>query len=102
MCSSDLTLTVAGDSIDTQLLKLIEERYPQANVTVFMVREWKEKHSFVGNAPGPVVVTAPVKGVPTEQIDAAFLCTYQRAQEFFSHRRDNGLTGRMAAVIQPS
>jgi rod shape-determining protein MreB len=60
------TLTVAGDSIDTQLLKLIEERYPQANVTVFMVREWKEKHSFVGNAPGPVVVTAPVKGVPTE------------------------------------
>ncbi len=60
------TLTIAGDSIDTQLLKLIEERYPQANVTVFMVREWKEKHSFVGEAPGPVVVTAPVKGVPTE------------------------------------
>src|SRR6185503_18890201 len=60
------TLTLAGDSIDTQLLKLIEERYPQANVTVFMVRDWKEKHSFVGNAPGPVVVTAPVKGVPSE------------------------------------
>jgi rod shape-determining protein MreB and related proteins len=60
------TLTIAGDSIDTQLLKLIEERYPQANVTVFMVREWKEKHSFVGEAPGPIVVTAPVKGVPTE------------------------------------
>src|SRR5216684_5329986 len=31
------TLTIAGDSLDTQLLKLIEERYPQANVTVFMV-----------------------------------------------------------------
>jgi rod shape-determining protein MreB len=60
------TLTIAGDSIDTQLLKLIEERYPQANVTVFMVREWKEKHSFVGDAPGPAIVTAPVKGVPTE------------------------------------
>jgi rod shape-determining protein MreB len=60
------TLTVAGDSIDSQLLKLIEERYAQANVTVFMVREWKEKHSFVGEPPAPVVVTAPVKGVPTE------------------------------------
>jgi rod shape-determining protein MreB len=60
------TLTIAGDSIDGQLLKLIEERYPQANVTVFMVREWKEKHSFVGTAPGPIVVTAPVKGVPTQ------------------------------------
>src|ERR1700686_66933 len=60
------TLTIAGDSVDTQLLKLIEERYPQANVTIFMVREWKEKHSFVGDAPKHVLVTAPVKGVPTE------------------------------------
>ncbi len=60
------TLTVAGDSIDTQLLKLIEERYPQANVTVYMVREWKEKHSFVGEAGDRVLVTAPIKGVPTE------------------------------------
>lgn len=60
------TLTVAGDSIDTQLLKLIEERYAQANVTVFMVREWKEKYSFVGEPADRVLVTAPVKGVPTE------------------------------------
>jgi rod shape-determining protein MreB len=60
------TLTVAGDSIDTQLLKLIEERYSQANVTVFMVRDWKEKYSFVGEAAERVLVTAPVKGVPTE------------------------------------
>jgi rod shape-determining protein MreB and related proteins len=60
------TLTVAGDSIDTQLLKLIEERFPQANVTVYMVREWKEKHSFVGSSDERVVVSAPVKGVPTD------------------------------------
>jgi rod shape-determining protein MreB and related proteins len=60
------TLTIAGDSIDAQLLKLIEERYPQANVTIFMVREWKEKFSFVGEPSGKCIVTAPVKGVPTE------------------------------------
>lgn len=60
------TLTAAGDSIDTQLLKLIEERYPQANVTIYMVRDWKEKFSFVGDASQKAVVTAPVKGVPTE------------------------------------
>src|SRR5205085_7054506 len=60
------TLTSAGDSIDTQLLKLIEERYPQANVTVFMVREWKEKYSFVGDAGEKIIVTAPVRGVPTD------------------------------------
>jgi len=60
------TLTIAGDSIDQHLLMLIEERYPQANVTMFMVREWKEKYSFVNDAPQRAVVTAPVKGVPTE------------------------------------
>jgi rod shape-determining protein MreB len=59
------TLMVAGDSIDAHLLKGVQERYPQANVTVFMVREWKEKHSFVGNPPEKVMVTAPVNGVPT-------------------------------------
>jgi rod shape-determining protein MreB and related proteins len=31
-----------------------------------MVREWKERHSFVGEPPAPVIVTAPVDGVPTE------------------------------------
>src|SRR5687767_2367966 len=31
-----------------------------------MVREWKEKYSFVGNTPKPVIVTAPIKGVPTD------------------------------------
>jgi rod shape-determining protein MreB and related proteins len=60
------TLTIAGDSIDQHLLKLIQERYPQANVTIYMVREWKEKYSFVGEAPERSLVTAPVKGVPTE------------------------------------
>ncbi|HEX9501232.1 MAG TPA: rod shape-determining protein [Thermoanaerobaculia bacterium] len=60
------TLTMAGDSIDGHLLKLIEERYPAANVTIFMVREWKEKFSFVGTPTQPAIVNAPVKGVPTE------------------------------------
>jgi rod shape-determining protein MreB len=60
------TLTSAGDSIDQHLLKLVNDRYPQANVTIFMVREWKEKFSFVGASTQPVMVTAPVQGVPTE------------------------------------
>jgi rod shape-determining protein MreB len=60
------TLTVAGDSIDTQLLKLVQERYPAANVTIYMVREWKEKSSYVGNTRDRILVKAPVAGVPTE------------------------------------
>jgi len=61
------TLTVAGDSVDLQLQQLVRERYPDADFTVFMVRQWKEKWGFVGDAPkDPIVVTVPVKGVPTE------------------------------------
>jgi rod shape-determining protein MreB len=60
------SLTVAGDSIDAHLLKAITARYPQASLTVYMVRGWKEQHSFVGEAPAPVIVSAPIDGVPTE------------------------------------
>lgn len=60
------TLTVAGDSIDAQLEKLVRERYPDATFTIFMVREWKERYSFVGEPPEQVVVSAPVRGVPTQ------------------------------------
>jgi rod shape-determining protein MreB len=60
------SLTVAGDSIDEQLQKLIQTRHPNARFTIFMVREWKEQHSFVGEPTEPVIVSAPVDGVPTE------------------------------------
>lgn len=36
-----------------------------------------------------------------EHIETIALCTYERTDLFFSHRRDNGHTGRMAAVITP-
>ena len=60
------SLTVAGDSIDAHLHKAIQAKYPKASVTLFMVREWKEKYSFVGEPPAPVIVTAPIDGVPTD------------------------------------
>jgi rod shape-determining protein MreB len=60
------TLTAAGDSVDEQLSLLVAERYPEANFTIHMVREWKEGNSFVGKPKGRVTVEAPVKGKPTE------------------------------------
>jgi rod shape-determining protein MreB len=60
------SLTIAGDSIDAHLLKGIQARYPAASLTLFMVREWKEQHSFVGDPPAPIKVMAPIDGVPTE------------------------------------
>jgi YfiH family protein len=38
-------------------------------------------------------------GVPREHIDVAGLCTACRADLFFSHRRDHGVTGRMVALL---
>jgi hypothetical protein len=39
-------------------------------------------------------------GIPAAAIDVSDRCTCQDREEFYSHRRDNGVTGRMAAVIQ--
>lgn len=60
------TLPQAGDWIDEQLMRLIRDRHPQASVSIHMVRTWKEEGSFVGPPKGPVIVTAPVNGKPTE------------------------------------
>lgn len=41
-------------------------------------------------------------GLPDGHIDVSDRCTHRDAREFFSHRRENGITGRMAAVISPA
>jgi YfiH family protein len=40
-------------------------------------------------------------GVRPDDVDATDRCTVRDASEFFSHRRDNGVTGRIAALIGP-
>src|SRR5918992_517176 len=60
------TLPNAGDWIDEQLSKLVAERYPDTQFSIHMIREWKEKWSFVGQPKGRVMVTAPVRGKATD------------------------------------
>jgi rod shape-determining protein MreB and related proteins len=60
------TLTNAGDWIDEQLAKLIREHHPDAQFSIHMIREWKERSSFVGEPRGRVVVNVPLKGKATE------------------------------------
>ena len=62
------TLTHAGDSIDDQLMKLVKTKAPDGRFSIHMIREWKEKSSFVGDSRQPVVVRFPVKGKP-EDVD---------------------------------
>ena len=60
------TLSSAGDSVDEQLDKLVREHHPDAQFSVHMLREWKEKWSFVGEPKDRVMVTVPIKGKATE------------------------------------
>jgi len=41
-------------------------------------------------------------GLSLERIDWTDRCTVTHPNEFFSHRRDKGLTGRLAAIILPA
>jgi len=60
------TLPNAGDSIDEHLSRLVRERHPQAQFSIHMIREWKEKWSFVGEPIQRVLVSVPVQGKATE------------------------------------
>jgi len=60
------TLPAAGDAIDEQLATIIRERHPDAQFSMHMIREWKERWSFVGEPRQRAVVAAPVKGKATD------------------------------------
>ena len=46
-----------------------------------------------------IVLQLAAAGVTTDRVDTTDRCTVTHADEFFSHRRERGVTGRMAAVI---
>ncbi|MDP2166714.1 MAG: MamK family actin-like protein [Thermodesulfovibrionales bacterium] len=56
------TILTAGDYIDEQLFSYLSEKYPGSKFTLNMVRQFKEKSSFVGNAGHAIQVELPVEG----------------------------------------
>jgi len=56
---------VAGDAVDAELAKQIEASCPGAQFTIQMVKQIKERHGFVGEPAGRVLVELPVDGKPT-------------------------------------
>ena len=58
------SLTTAGDYIDEQLLGLLTERYPDADLNMNIIRSFKEEHGFVGDVLTEVEVEARVEGRP--------------------------------------
>jgi rod shape-determining protein MreB len=71
-----VTVPSGGDLIDETFLKLMNQKYPQARLSLNMAREIKEKHGFVHDVNEKAVVTLPVEGRPqsfdvTEPLKAA-------------------------------
>jgi rod shape-determining protein MreB len=61
-----ITVSKAGDYIDDFAVRLIQERHPTAQFTINMVREAKERLSFVNDVDDRAVVTWPDReGRPT-------------------------------------
>ena len=55
-----------GDAIDQRLFDLVQEKHPEAQFSVNMIRDIKENFASVGRQQDPVMATFPVKGKPTE------------------------------------
>ncbi len=59
-----VTLPLGGDAIDDCFHQELRKTYPEAQVSLNMAREIKEKYGFVHDVNEKAVVTLPVKGKP--------------------------------------
>ncbi len=60
-----ITSLLAGDHIDKTLLSLVQKKYPKANLTVNMIKRFKEENAFVSAQGEKVTINIPVQGKPT-------------------------------------
>ena len=61
-----ITLSMGGDTIDEEFFNRVRELHPEAQLSLNMAREIKEKHGFVHDVNEKAVVTLPVDGKPTQ------------------------------------
>ncbi len=64
--ADQITIYHAGDWVDNKLAELVTEVHPQAQFTVQMIKEIKERYSSVADEAEHAVVNLPVNGKPTE------------------------------------
>ena len=59
------TFPIGGDVIDEDFHQRLQQAHPEAQITVDMAREIKERHGFVHDVNESAIVKLPVDGVPT-------------------------------------
>jgi len=60
-----ITSLQAGDHIDRTFLTLVQEKYQEANLTVNMIKRFKEENAFISAQGERVIIDIPVDGKPT-------------------------------------
>jgi YfiH family protein len=73
-----------------------ELQFPSAG----LIRRLENEKALI-DLRGAIASQLRFAGLKPDQIDTTDRCTFRDADEFFSHRRDHGITGRMAALISP-
>jgi rod shape-determining protein MreB len=61
----EISYPIAGDAVDAKLYELIMAKYPKAQLTQNMCKQFKEGYGFVSDARDKVEVMIPVDGTPT-------------------------------------
>jgi len=59
-----ITSLMAGDHIDRTFLALVKEKYKEANLTVTMIKKFKEDNAFISAQGERVTIEIPVDGHP--------------------------------------
>lgn len=57
-----ISLSFAGDNLDEELAKTIQQKYPDCDLSLAKVRAIKEEHSFVGKLSKPIVIERVIGG----------------------------------------
>jgi rod shape-determining protein MreB len=61
-----VTIPLGGDAIDEEFHARLQKQFPEAQVSLNMAREIKEKYGFVHDVNETAVVSLPVNGKPTD------------------------------------
>ncbi len=61
-----ITASKAGDYVDQVLFSLVANKYPEANFTVNMIKNFKEDNAVISGNDEKLLITLPIKGKPTE------------------------------------
>lgn len=95
---------VVGPSITRKYFKVMEDVYnefksilPELDDDAAIKVDGQVK--WMISLPDIVKATLLESGIKEENLDVTYICTYSDKERFYSHRRDKGQTGGMAAIV---